>query len=276
MTHKLLITLGIVVVLAVIGTLAYVVARPGQQRNTTDSSAERQSSERSRVTWSSNGQSWQPDGTPPSCDEPLLAQSPTDLTKATHILSPGQTRTGGYKPHGGFRFDGMKNNEISVVAPLDAYVTRGSRYYEAGEVQYMFDFVASCGIMYRVDHLLTLSPAFQALAEKMPEPMPDDSRTMSFDPPVAVTQGDVIATAVGFEKLNGTGNTSFDFGVYDLRQKNKAAQNASWVSQHQQELELAAHAICWFDKFPAADNARIQQVLAKDTQSSRESDYCAQ
>lgn len=45
----------------------------------------------------------------PACPDPLILQTPVDLTLATAILYPGQERGGDFKPHGGFRFDNSKN-----------------------------------------------------------------------------------------------------------------------------------------------------------------------
>ena len=56
------------------------------------------------------------------CPEPFVFQLPIDIDKATSVLYPGQVRGEDYKAHGGFRFDGSKNDEIVVKAPYDAYV----------------------------------------------------------------------------------------------------------------------------------------------------------
>ena len=54
----------------------------------------------------------------------------------TSILYPGQTRSGDYKPHGGFHFDGPgQGADVQVVAPMTATIYRGSRYLARGEVQ---------------------------------------------------------------------------------------------------------------------------------------------
>src|SRR3990167_2451200 len=82
--------------------------------------------------------------------EQISMQAPTDLSKVTAILYPGQTRGGDYKAHGGLRFDNAKTNDVTVVAPMAATVYEGSRYIEMGEVQYMFDFSAACDVDYRL------------------------------------------------------------------------------------------------------------------------------
>ena len=96
-----------------------------------------------------------------SCPNPFVFQMPVDIKKVTSILYPGQYRGGDYKPHGGFRFDNSRPDEIKVIAPYNAEVTAGARYPVNGEIQYTFDFSHPCGIRYRFGHLLTLSPKFQ-------------------------------------------------------------------------------------------------------------------
>lgn len=278
------IVLGIVVIILVAG--AFLLMSPNRQRQTGQTTSSSSSSSvnttskkttssgSKNVSWSYGDSGWKSQGTPPTCEEPLIQSLPSDISKATHILSPGQERTGGYKPHGGFRFDNNTSNEQQVVVPQDAKVVEASRYIEIGEVQYMFDLQTDCGIRFRFDHLATLSPDFQAIADTLPPAEENDSRTTKMEPPVAVKKGDVMATEVGFKNFHGGRNVSFDFGVYDLRQKNQAAQNAGWVAKHQNELSHAGYAICWFDAFSESNNAVVQQVLANDKDSDRTSDYC--
>lgn len=223
----------------------------------------------SSVTWEYEGDSWKAKGNAPACSNPIIFESPVDVSKATSILYPGQTRGGDYKPHGGFRFDGATNNLVNVTVPMDAQVVEGSRYIEQGETQYMFDFENACGIRYRFDHLHTLSPAFQDLADKLPAAKQDDSRTTKINPPVAVSAGQPIATAIGFPKTN---NAGVDWGVYDLRSANQASKDATWAADH--DTQLAHYAVCWFDMLSPGDAARVASLPAGDQQSGKTSDYC--
>ena len=161
-------------------------------------------------SWEFDGEKWQGSSVTPACPEPLVLQSPVDMTLVSGILYPGQYRGGNYKPHGGFRFDGKDNNAVTVTAPFDATLTVGSRYIEQGEIQYVLWFENACGIAYRFDHLLTLTPEIQKLVDTLPAAKPDDSRTTRFATPMTVKAGDVIATAVGFAKNK---NVSVDWGV---------------------------------------------------------------
>lgn len=224
------------------------------------------------VQWDWNGQDkWLAvSGTPPACPEPFSLSAPADLSKATSVLYPGQTRGGNYKAHGGLRFDNEASNAVSVTAPFDGMVVRGGQYKEA-EIQYTFDVIHPCGMMYRLGHLRELTPKFSALAEKFPAPQAGDSRTERVMPAVAVKKGEVIATKVG---LIGDKNVFFDWGVYDLRQQNAASKLPAFQQAHASEKELAWHAVCWFDLLPSDDETRVRSLPAGDPASGKKSDYC--
>lgn len=233
------------------------------------SANQNQSAGSATVTWMKTGNGWQASGTPPTCPSPVLEKTPVSLAKATAVLYPGQTRGGQYKPHGGFRFDRSTNTDITVVAPMDADVVNAARYIESGETQYLFTFLNSCGIMYRFDHLLTLSPAMQKIADALPPAQEGDSRTTNLQTPVPVQAGDTIATAVGFLR---TKNVSVDFGVYDLRSKNAASATADYSRAHSSDLEQ--HAICWLPILPGTDATNVAALPAGDQASGKKSDYC--
>ena len=199
----------------------------------------------------------------PACPDPLVLQTPVDIEKVTSILYPGQERGGNFKAHGGFRFDNAKTNDVEVKAAMDSELQEASRYIEQGEIQYMFDFVAPCGMRYRFDHLLTLSPKFTEMVEKLPQPKEGDSKTTHIDP-ISVKAGEVIATAVGF-KNNGHGESSInvfvDFGVYDLRGKS--------LNQNPQP-----YAVCWFDMLPEEDAKIVKSLPSGDSQQGTQSTLC--
>lgn len=214
------------------------------------------------------GSGWRASGTPPACPPQPMLQTPVDLARVTSVLYPGQTR-GQYKAHGGFRFDGSKNDAITVRAPMDAEIIRASRYIESGEVQYLFDFTAPCGIRYRFDHLLVLSPALARIAEQLPPAREGDSRTTVVRPPAWVAAGEILATAVGIRRGP---NVGVDFGVYDLRQKNAASGNPAWARLYSPELEH--HGVCWFEWLSPRDAARVRALLPGSSESGAKSDYC--
>ncbi len=262
----------ILVVVAVLGLSGWWFL---QRRSNTDNSQNNNETSKeetsSNVNWSFDGEKWSSSEAPPACDDPLSIPSPVDISKATGILYPGQYRGGNYKPHGGFRFDSSTNADITVTAPFDSVVIKGSRYIERDEVQYMFVLTTSCGIMYRFDHLLTLSAAFQALADTLPAAKVDDSRTTDFTSPPKVKAGDIIATAVGFKN---TGNVAVDFGVYDLRQKNKAYESDSWKAEHSNDMEAAPYGICWLNYLAGSAKDVALELPGADGQAGKTSDYC--
>ena len=110
-----------VVVIAAAGLIGWKVL--GNKKHTSDNVSQSgqtsSNTSNSTVSWSFNGSEWKASGTPPTCSEPLVSQTPIDITKATAILYPGQTRGGNYKPHGGFLF-GSGNNTQTVKIPLDS------------------------------------------------------------------------------------------------------------------------------------------------------------
>ena len=193
----------------------------------------------------------------PSCPQPIILQTPIDLDKATSVLYPGQERGGDFKAHGGFRFDNAESNEVEVRAPMDAAVTDASRYIEQGEVQYMFDFQNDCGIRYRFDHLLVLSPKLAAIAQNLPEAKELDSNTSRVNGDIKVSKGEVGATAIGFKKNK---NVSVDFGVYDMRGK---------IFSNSQE-----NAVCWFDWLPEEDARIVKSLPPGDSKSGSQSILC--
>lgn len=223
------------------------------------------------IVWMSTGEGWQASETPPKCKEPIgFSTPPSDLSTATAILYPGQTRGGNYKPHGGLRYDNSGGN-VTVRAIYDGKLVSGARYIEMGEVQYMFTIVNDCGIAYRFDHLLTLAPRIQTVIDTLPAPQPNNSQTTNFQAPISIKAGDIVATAVGFPKIR---NYGYDLGVYDYRQRNAAAANPSYLEAHRGFLAQAAHGQCWLTMFSPSDNARLQTLPAGDQANGKSSDYC--
>lgn len=198
-----------------------------------------------------------------ACPTQPMLSSPADLSLATSVLYPGQTRGNDYKPHGGLRFDNSNSSEITIKAPMDSKLTSGSRYIEQGEIQYLLEFTVACGIKYRFDHLLTLTDKFQkAIDGSLTAAKPNNSQTSDFKPAVDVVKGEPIATAVGFANIS---NVSFDFGVYDMRKDNGTSGST----------DLARHGVCWLrDWLPPTDSAILATLPGGDSTSGKNSDYC--
>ncbi|MEK6843120.1 MAG: hypothetical protein AABY04_01410 [Candidatus Micrarchaeota archaeon] len=208
---------------------------------------------------------WKPNASPPNCEEKFIRQSPVDFSKATSILYPGQIRGGNYKPHGGIRYD-YANAIVEVRSPMDGYITRGSRYFEKGAPQFLFDIISPCGIMNRFEHLFTLSPKFAKAAEKFPPAIEGDTRTTEIEP-IEVKAGELIATqnSLGY-------NPGLDWGVYDLRKMNEASKDSLWLSDH--GGQLAPYALCWLNLLSPSDTQKVLSLPAGDSISGKQSDYC--
>lgn len=225
------------------------------------------------VTWEFNGEKWQPQGSPPACEELLTIQSPVDVNKVNSVLLPGQVRGTDFKPHGGLATDMQPNNDMIVSTVRDGYLYRGARYISFGEVQYMFDFIDPCGVMFRLDHLGTLTSEFQKYANKMPEPQPEDSRTTTFNDHRIIPKGTVVATSIGIKKEV---NSFFDFGLYDLRKQNAASKTELYKTDQLRidDKEQSFYALCWFNNLPEPDKTKILSYPERDGSHTGKSDYC--
>lgn len=238
---------------------------------------------RPAITWeATGGGTWISlpyDTPPPACPDPISLNLPTtDIKQATSILYPGQYRTGTfegkggtYKPHGGIRFDNSSDNNVNVVMPFNGSVFQASRFLVDGEIQYSFDIANDCGVMIRLGHLHDLTPAFQAIVDKLPTAVEGDSRNTKVTPNVAFKTGAAIATAVGFKN---TKNVGFDYGLYDLRSDNAASQNPAYKAAHGDTAELSSHALCWLNNLNSADQKIVKALPAGDSTSGKTSDYC--
>ncbi len=268
----------VIVVLGVIGFIGWKVMADenkkepdmAKQAQTTEPEATKEPQE---LIWQQTATGWQATQTAPDCAKQPLFKAPADLSKATAVLYPGQTRGGNYKPHGGLRFDKTSDNMVTVQAPLDGFIVKGTRYIADGEdeIQYGFDIMNNCGIMYRVGHLRELPDNLQKIADTFP-PAGASSQNQNVNPPVFIKQGDILATKVG---IISDKNTFFDWGVYDYRQENEASKSATFQAAHTQDKELSWHAVCWLkDWLPASDVATLAKTPAGDPASGKTSDYC--
>jgi len=224
--------------------------------------------ESAQVNWDydPNNNAWQVKGTPPECPDPLVFPSPVEVNLVSGILYPGQIRGGDYKAHGGFRLDSLTGNEVGVYAPFDGNVTQAARHTQGDEVQYVLYFVNDCGIMYKFDHLLELTDKFKKILENVPLKGETDTRTTFINPPVFTSKGEQVATKVGL-----SGNIFFDFGVYDLRQKNGVDYS---TRDYYNIGQYGEHAICWLDNLEPSDKSLVKSLPGADGESGKSSDYC--
>jgi hypothetical protein len=272
------------VVLAIIGFAGFKVF--GNKSQKADQAAKTTQTAKSGSTdpvkWAFNGNEMKwftQTGTAPACKDPFVFdQSPVDLSKILAVLMPGSYRGFSYKPHGGMRLKDPSSGKIEVRMPIDATLTGLTRYYEGepAELQYLLTFETDCGIAFRFDHIYTLAPAFQAIAETTPKPKLNDT---SSNPnlPFARTKfksGDLVATEVGFPRIK---NFGFDFGAYDHRKPNEISKNTKWANIHNKYQDTEWFGSCWIDMLPGADKAKAKElafVVINPSKPNIISDYC--
>lgn len=267
-----------ILVIAILGFVGWRVMGSNKPKeavkSVNDGSSQRQAGDdtkgaSSSVIWMWGGDKWLAQGgSAPTCKSKPVFSMPVDINQVSSVLYPGQQRSTGYKTHGGFRLD---TGSADVTIPADSNLVKASRYIEQGEVQYFMVFTLPCGYAYRFDHLRTLTPKFQAIMDKLPQPQVDDSRTTSIEPAVSLKAGEKVATGVGFAKTN---NASVDFGIYDLRQANKASKDPAYAAKHQDEKEYAYYGSCFFDYFSSDVAAKLRALPAADQMAGKTSDYC--
>lgn len=271
-----------VIILVVLGVVGFIGFKVISSKESADKTSNSTTSDDAEVTWAFNEQKqeWYPKtGAPPNCAESFIFdRAPVDLSKLMVIGMPGSYHGYSYKPHGGLRLTNPDSGKIDVVMPTDATLVGLTRYYEGNpsELQYLLTFESDCGVAFRFDHLYTLAPDFQAIAETTPEPKKDDTRT---DPntPFKRTKfkaGDVVATEIGFPQSK---NFGFDFGAYDYRQRNAISKNNEWAGIHNQYQSLEWFGTCWIDQLPGADAVKAKElafVIINPAKPDIISDYC--
>ena len=221
----------------------------------------------SRVLWSFNGTTWSPSGAPPDCAEPFALQTPVDMNIVTSALWPGQVR-GGYKGHGGFRFDASTADDITVRAPIGSHLVQAARYLEGDDEQYLLFFSVPCGFFYRFDHVRTLPTRLEDALKDIPPATSGDSRTTYINPPVWIEQGDVVGTSVGI----APSNIFVDFGLYDVRIPNNVIPNPAWADLFAEDIEFGHFGVCFFDYLPGNDGEIMRSLPTG--KEGKTSDYC--
>lgn len=212
---------------------------------------------------------WLPNAPPPKCASLPFSHSPIDTRLVTAVFYPGQYRGQAYNANGSFEFDNASGNEVKVVLPFDAKLARLSSYIENGDPQYSLFFVNPCGLAVKFDHLLTPSPKFTKVIQKLRPSATVGAGSVPVIPPIKVKAGQLVATAVGIPSER---NVGFDFGLYDLRAQNEISKNTIWTYYHQTFKSTEWFGVCWFNLLPKADAASVQNLLQADP--TARSDYC--
>ena len=207
--------------------------------------------------WRFNGNTWSPNGPPPSCAEPFEFQTPVDMSKVTAALWPGQSR-GGYKGHGGFWFDSSDADSMIVRAPVGGHLVQAARYLEGTEEQVLLFFSVPCGFFYRFDHVSGLSPKIEDALKVITGPATNDSRTTFMSPPLWVEQGEIVGTSVGIPPSN----------IFP----NNVIPNPAWADSFANDKEFGHYGVCFFDYLPSEDGDLMRSLPTG--KEGKTSDYC--
>lgn len=221
----------------------------------------------SEVQWSFNGSAWTPNGTAPSCSEPLGLQTPVDMSIVTGALWPGQQR-GAYVAHGGFRFDNNADNNVTVRAHLGSHLVQASQYLAGGTPQYLLFFSVPCGFFYRFDHVLEVPQEMAEALKDVPLGGEGDSRTAFINPAFWVDKGDIVGTAVGISPTN----IFVDFGLYDVRQPNNVTPDPAWADLFAGDKEFGHYGVCIFDYLSGTDGDTMRSLPTGKEGAT--SDFC--
>jgi len=262
----------IIAILGIITALAFVFFNSQTNSDKTSES----------VTWAydESKQEWYAQsGVATICKDPFTFDiTPVDLSKVIAVGMPGAYRGYSYKPHGGFRLTDESQGKVDVKLPIDATLVGLSRYYEGepATLQYLLTFETDCGIAFRFDHLYTLTPRFQEIADTTPEPKLNDTRV---DPNITFDRadfkaGEIVATEIGFPAQR---NYGFDFGVYDYRSRNNISQDKEWAKLHNQYQSQEWYGRCWVGMLPGADTETARSlslVVINPARPNIVSDYC--
>lgn len=212
---------------------------------------------------------WVASGPVPACLAGSFKTSPVNTAAITSVDYPGQYRGQAYNANAGFHFDDASSSDIKVSLPFNAKLSRLSSYVENGDQQYSLFFASPCGLAVKFDHLLRLTDMYQKIVDRLRPRAAVGSLSVPVEPAINAKAGEVIATAIG---LPSERDVSLDIGVYDLRRPNQISKNQTWTYYHQVFKSTEWYGVCWFDRLPKSDAARVSDLLAAGP--IQKSDYC--
>ena len=210
---------------------------------------------------------------------------PIDVTIVDVFTPPG--RPGGdsyhgsyYVGHGHLRSHNTPHEQIEVKFPAEGFsLYQANRqledYYieekETDTVKHIVDdeeqvtltFHHPCGIAVKIAHLAQVTDRWAEIIKDIPVFTNDSKITFMPSGKDFVESGEVLARAIGHAT-----NTSLDFGVYDLRNKNDSAERLArdWPKY----VLDASHGICWTGLF----GPEVQKLLEGKADSNATSDFC--
>ena len=150
--------------------------------------------------------------------QPIFTHEITDLSKIRRAERWGQVKSKSLKNHS-YLFLKKKNKPIPVYAPVHSYLILQTRYRLQGlkEVQWRLIFQVGCEIVYRFDHLDTLSD--KLLKHLGNIPVNEDQNAapnVLINPPIEIKAGELIASTQGTPQAG-----SWDFGLSDVSKNNE-------------------------------------------------------
>ena len=178
--------------------------------------------------------------------QPIFTHEITDLSKIKRTERWGQVKSEHLKNHT-FLFLKNKNKPVPVYAPVDSYLILQTRYRMQGlkEVQWRLIFQVGCEIIYRFDHLDTLSDKILKHLDNISVNEDQDAAAnVAVNPPLKIVAGEIIAFTQGTPQAG-----SWDFGAGDINKNNKLPkrlkkyENAPTGRQYK-------NAACPYDYYP--------------------------
>jgi hypothetical protein len=228
------------------------------------------------ISWTYTADGYVPNGVPPYCPDKIVEQFPADPTQATSVAYPGQLQGDIYRTDGVIRFGNNPTNLVNIKAPFDGKIIGGAAYLPtsgAPDVQYVFDVMNDCGMMYRIGSLLTLSPQLAGIAQSFPPPTKGVPVMTPVDA-IPLKAGTLMATAVG---TVGDHKVYLDWGVYDWRTVNALTRDPLWIKDPRHLTPMGKHAICWLTQLPTSNLTTTVSGLPADSKDGQAAgDYCKQ
>lgn len=216
---------------------------------------------------------WARDGAPPACPEPLIMESPMEVSLATGILYPGQVRGDGpkdFKPHGGFAL--KPGSKIELKAPMDGYLTHVAKFTDEFGYHVGLTFQHPCGIQFGGGHWGALPPDIQAVVDTVPLKGFRESRTEPIIPPYFVKKGQVIVT--GLQEKAHPERPGFDWGIADYRQPNAASKDPRFRELYGYAPWNTYYGVCWLDILPPNQQTVLKSLPGVDGKQGKNSEYC--
>ena len=179
--------------------------------------------------------------------QPIFTHEITDLSKIKRTERWGQVKSKHLKNHS-FLFLKNKYKPIPVYAPIDSYLILQTRYRMQGlkEVQWRLIFQVGCEIVYRFDHLDTLSDKLLKHLGNIPINEDQDAApNVAIKPPIEIKAGELIAYTQGTPQAG-----SWDFGLSDVSKNNELPKRLKNY-QNKPTGRQYKYSACPYDYYPA-------------------------